>query len=388
MTEENIIDVTENEIERQNQDIDNIDICNKRLRLGDVILLLLGHTLITVGVLFFMTALIVPQPKKNLTITHAAKHSPNQTAIQITIQNSAQNNINLTTDKKKISINAVPVSPTVSPISVVPVIPVVPAIPVVPVESFSGGDIVVEMTPNNNDDQNNIHTKLTQQPREIVITQSEPIAPPQHPLAQLLSKDKRTSIILIVFICAVISAPLLEEFLYRGVLTGWLIESTKIYLPLLGINNKTVKILRPTIAICLPALFFASLHVSDNQDRAAEVLIASIAAVTLANLFTLTLGIFYLVEIRKFSCDQIGFQMKYFGSDILLSILVAICVIPPLLCLTGALRLMFPALAIDPFPLFFFAVALGVVFMRTRRLLPCILIHAMLNGVSFILLVL
>lgn len=38
----------------------------------------------------------------------------------------------------------------------------------------------------------------------------------------------------------------------------------------------------------------------------------------------------------------------------------------------------------DPIPLFFFALALGFVYQRTHRLLPCVLMHMLLNAVSLI----
>ncbi|MBC8352638.1 MAG: CPBP family intramembrane metalloprotease [Planctomycetes bacterium] len=40
----------------------------------------------------------------------------------------------------------------------------------------------------------------------------------------------------------------------------------------------------------------------------------------------------------------------------------------------------------DPIPLFFLALALGYVYQRTHRLLPCIIVHACLNGTTMLLL--
>ena len=42
-------------------------------------------------------------------------------------------------------------------------------------------------------------------------------------------------------------------------------------------------------------------------------------------------------------------------------------------------------IAPDPFPLFFFAVALGAVYYRTHRIVPVIVLHAVLNGTSLVL---
>lgn len=41
----------------------------------------------------------------------------------------------------------------------------------------------------------------------------------------------------------------------------------------------------------------------------------------------------------------------------------------------------------DPIPLFFLALALGVIYQRTHRILPCIVVHSLLNACSFAMLV-
>jgi len=40
----------------------------------------------------------------------------------------------------------------------------------------------------------------------------------------------------------------------------------------------------------------------------------------------------------------------------------------------------------DPIPLFVLAVALGIIYHRTHRVLPCIVIHMLLNGCSLVVL--
>jgi membrane protease YdiL (CAAX protease family) len=36
----------------------------------------------------------------------------------------------------------------------------------------------------------------------------------------------------------------------------------------------------------------------------------------------------------------------------------------------------------DPIPLFFFALVLGYLYQRTRRILPCVVVHFLLNSCS------
>ncbi|MDR2762752.1 MAG: CPBP family intramembrane metalloprotease [Planctomycetaceae bacterium] len=236
---------------------------------------------------------------------------------------------------------------------------------------------------------------LDQTPNQISIPQIDlKYTPPEkqpHPFVQLLKQDKSEFTILLLFICGVIIAPLLEEFLYRGIFTGWLIDSTKEHLPKFGFNETTTKILRVIISLSVPALLFASLHFRGNQEQSTpsrEFLLILFLAMILINSLTLTIGIFYLTQIRNFTLEKIGFQMNKYPSDISMSILVSIFVIPLLLILTGILNAIFPNLVIDPFPLFFFAILLGGIFLITHRLLPCILIHALLNFTSLVILVL
>ncbi|MDR2345198.1 MAG: CPBP family intramembrane metalloprotease [Planctomycetaceae bacterium] len=210
----------------------------------------------------------------------------------------------------------------------------------------------------------------------------------QHPITQLISNDKNILTLLIVFICVVIAAPLIEEFLYRGILTGWLADSTTIYLPQLGFSNKMTKIISVILSLGFPSLYFACLHFTSTSERSNELLFISICAVTLSNLISFVLGVFYLTKIRNFTLEQIGFQINRLRFDILLSLAAAVLIIPPILILTGILRSIFPTFVIDPLPLFFFAIVLGGIFLKTRRLLPCIFIHAILNSTSFIILIL
>ncbi|MDR1140746.1 MAG: CPBP family intramembrane metalloprotease [Planctomycetaceae bacterium] len=66
---------------------------------------------------------------------------------------------------------------------------------------------------------------------------------------------------------------------------------------------------------------------------------------------------------------------------------MSILAIPPLFALTNYCKLMFPNNVIDPIPIFFLAILLGAIFIITRRILPCIIIHALLNTVSFMVIV-
>ncbi|MDR1291225.1 MAG: CPBP family intramembrane metalloprotease [Planctomycetaceae bacterium] len=218
-------------------------------------------------------------------------------------------------------------------------------------------------------------------PKIIIEPQSKPTQTTDHLIVQLLSSNKKPLIILLVFICAVISAPLAEEFLYRGVLTGWIFESAKVYLPQFGFENKT-SIASTIVALGFPALYFALLH-GGNRNLANDDLIHLIITALLSNFIILFVGIFYLTRVRNFTPDQIGLRMVKMRFDILIAVPISVFAIPLLFMLTTYCKTIFPDTVIDPFPIFFFAILLGTIFIITRRLLPCIIIHALLNAVSF-----
>ncbi|MDR1483298.1 MAG: CPBP family intramembrane metalloprotease [Planctomycetaceae bacterium] len=214
------------------------------------------------------------------------------------------------------------------------------------------------------------------------------VTAPEHPLIQLLSRDNGFLTLFVTFICAVILAPLTEEFLYRGILTGWVAGASNVYFVNKGMSLAMAKFLSTAIAVIVPAFYFAMLHFGNQSGQSVEVLFVVIISVIFSNMITIVVGLFYLVLIRDFTFERLGFWTDNFLYDIFLSFLISVFVIPPILLLTGILRNFFPEVVIDPFPLFLFAIVLGVVFLKTRRLFPCILIHVALNGVSFASLVL
>jgi membrane protease YdiL (CAAX protease family) len=316
---------------------------NKRLRFGDVFLLLFGHTAITIIILVFVmiAAKIYTEnisPKK-IPITYLHTN-------QIITDGTAGGGIKITVGDKELQ----------------------------PVYEFPESR---DFYFGNPDELSN--SKITIEP------QPKPNKTTDHFIGQLLSNDKRPLTILIAFICVVISAPLIEEFLYRGVLTGWLTESAKIYLPQLGFENKT-SIASTIVALVFPALYFAWLHAGEHKFED-DALLPMIIAMSLANFIMLFVGIFYLTKVRNFTPDQIGLQMDKMRFDILVAIAISILAIPPLFALTNYCKLMFPDNVIDPIPIFFLAILLGSIFIITRRILPCIIIHALLNTVSFMVII-
>jgi hypothetical protein len=63
-------------------------------------------------------------------------------------------------------------------------------------------------------------------------------------------------------------------------------------------------------------------------------------------------------------------------------------VLPCLYGLEVVLELCLPDVDVDPIAIFFFSLVLGFLYCRTRNLSYCILLHAALNGISLILVLL
>ncbi|MDR1923544.1 MAG: CPBP family intramembrane metalloprotease [Planctomycetaceae bacterium] len=207
-----------------------------------------------------------------------------------------------------------------------------------------------------------------------------------HPLERLLESSRGGGglvlVFMLVFVSAVISAPLCEEFLYRSVFVGWLRFSVWEHLLESGVGGRSAKNIGVFAAVICPAIFFAILHVGTGKKLSSDALFCMIFAVTLSNLTVFSAGIFYLTVLRKFTLMRLGIRVPN-RQDFFVAVVVSLLVIPPMLVLTYLLRELCPGKVVDPVPLFIFAVVLGVVFLRTKSLIPCIFAHAILNCYSF-----
>ena len=182
-------------------------------------------------------------------------------------------------------------------------------------------------------------------------------------------------------------APIVEELLFRLLLQGWL-ESLERRI------RRRLRLVRPWAAGILPvvvaSVLFAVLHIRTPQPQedlftlvfqigigaAASLLVAALLAVWLRLATGATLEDFGIVPGRLASDLRLGFAA-------FLAVTVPVYVV-----WIEAERLLPRNVIPDPIAIFFLSLALGTLYYRTHRILPCIVLHVCFNtlGVALTLL--
>lgn len=197
-----------------------------------------------------------------------------------------------------------------------------------------------------------------------------------HPLAQMIAQAKRSPMILLTaFLAAVVVVPILEEFLFRLLLQGWL-ESTLIQYQVSHASPK---------AIVAVSLFFAAIHGGNSGAWNVTILTLFFGLTIITNLLILLFGIIHLTQNRRCSLRRyfLG-QGTFFPPQFFAVSGYCLCALFLIYGLTMTLGVMFPKTNVSPIPIFFFSLLLGTLYSKTQNLSYSILLHSSLNGISFI----
>lgn len=231
--------------------------------------------------------------------------------------------------------------------------------------------------------------------RGIITPFSDEELPEQHPLTILMQKGGRYPIVIVVcFLVAVVVAPLTEELLFRVIMQGG-IEST--------FRRRSGDTTRPCrLPIFLTAVFFAAIHIrtqprADIDVRYIDALFKAMIANILGSLVTLAVIVFLFRGVYRARWSDFGLRdFRLAGRDVLGILLLLPVVFVPVYVVNGAVTLLaktdwavrsgISAAMLDPIPLFLFALILGSLYYRTRRLLPVFCLHAFFNLYSFLVL--
>lgn len=254
----------------------------------------------------------------------------------------------------------------------------------------------------------------------------------QHQLARLLIRSYHTpafAVVLIVFFVSVVFlAPITEEFLFRVVLQSAFEKQLEVYpeetppphafgasaplqltqdekerLETAKRKNETARRLRLAVAVVIPALIFASLHIAspDNVNAPEDIKVVYNLALAhaLSNILTLCVGFIALVKIEGATFADLGFDVSF--SDLVrtplnslgklmkswsLGILIMCVVYPIVISVNYAFQKLFPDSIVAPIPIFIFALFAGSVYYRSRHFMTTLGMHMTLNFTSFILL--
>jgi membrane protease YdiL (CAAX protease family) len=210
-----------------------------------------------------------------------------------------------------------------------------------------------------------------------------------NPVVDLLGSGDWRMIALATF-TAVVVAPLFEEFIFRVLLQGWL-EAVW------SRRRRTHRELRggpaAYVPLVLPAALFALMHFRFGrapptpQDLTALFLV--VLARIAAELATLGLAFAVLRLGPGATAADLGWTPRKLSGDARLAIAALLAISPPVFLLQSALNYGIQRAGIeiapDPIPLFFLALVFGVLYQRTHRITPSLLLHAAFNGTSIIL---
>jgi membrane protease YdiL (CAAX protease family) len=212
---------------------------------------------------------------------------------------------------------------------------------------------------------------------EVALAPVEVKQTTDHPLTQMVKKGGNVPVIVLVaLLSAVISAPLVEELLFRLLLQGWL--AAKI----------SVRWSADWLSILIVSILFAAAHYGGRTEHESSVLFAALLGLAVANFSFLLFGWGYFVWVRKIPMLEHLFDTNRTLSDLGFAAGLFILFAPFTFLLHGLIRAWFPEAVTDPIPLFFFSLLLGTLYAGTRRVFPCVILHACLNGFSLLCLLL
>lgn len=203
-----------------------------------------------------------------------------------------------------------------------------------------------------------------------------------HPVLDLLATDPSFLTLVFCIFVVVAVAPVVEEFLFRLVLQGWLerVERRRI----------RVRAMPPPIRGLMPvlvtAILFASLHFRVAQPKLEPTRVVDmLIQVAVWNLVVLATGVALLRMRRGATLVDFGVVPERILPDIGLGLLTFFAVAAPIYFLQAVLHfLLSDWFAPDPITLMFFAMALGLLYFRTHRIVAPVTLHMALNGTSLL----
>ncbi|MDO4569784.1 MAG: CPBP family glutamic-type intramembrane protease [Planctomycetia bacterium] len=184
-------------------------------------------------------------------------------------------------------------------------------------------------------------------------------------------------VVMLLYAAALV--PIVEEFVFRVVVQGWLDARERELFP---------KERQPGIlAFFAVAVGFAFLHFrSGTQGTPSQYMLTmSFSGSALGSVLLLAVSIYSLRALQGRSWREFGFDFRFWQSDLLLGAWGFFLAYMPSILVQGWLTSCFgDRFAADPFTLIIIALVFGTLYMRTRRILPGLVAHAMLNATAIL----
>ena len=213
----------------------------------------------------------------------------------------------------------------------------------------------------------------------------------QHSLVILMQKGGQYPIVIVVcLLAAIVVAPLTEELMFRVIMQCGIESMFR--------RESGNTALARRVSIFLTALFFAAIHFRTQQGQIdIDHLFKGMIGMIIARLLALLslVGLFrYYYRVRWSDLGLRDFRLT--GRDALGALLLFMIIFVPIFTVHGtvvaltktdwAVQLGISAAMLDPIPLFLFALVIGSLYHRTRRLAPAFFLHAFFNLYSFLVL--
>jgi membrane protease YdiL (CAAX protease family) len=210
----------------------------------------------------------------------------------------------------------------------------------------------------------------------------------EHIVARLLAHE-RGWVLLACGLSAVVLAPIVEEFLFRVVLQGWLEAERRRWRR----QMPTLRRLLPGAVgpIVLSSVLFGRLHFRVDEPAAhPDYYVGIMIGNAAAGLLTVVLALVLLRFRAGARAADLGWAREHFFGDVGLGVLAFLAVIVPVYLVQYLLKayVLPEYLAPDPFTLFLLALVLGTLYHRTHRIVPAVVVHMALNATSTALLLL
>ncbi|MBN1590801.1 MAG: CPBP family intramembrane metalloprotease [Pirellulales bacterium] len=206
-----------------------------------------------------------------------------------------------------------------------------------------------------------------------------------HELVRVLSEASWPVIVACV-VMAVVIAPITEEFLFRLLLQGWLEKVDRRLRPRWPALGRLFR--WGTLPVLTASFLFASLHYrGEVRQYDTNFLLFLMAGNALVTLFTVAVAVAMMRWVRGATWADLGWVPRRFLSDVVLGLVSFMTIAMPIYSIQIALTSLLPKeFSPDPITLFFFALVLGTLYLRTHRIVPSIVAHMALNASSLLLL--
>jgi len=216
-------------------------------------------------------------------------------------------------------------------------------------------------------------------PEVAAVTEKEPQR--AHPLVIALEAEPGLAAVLVAVAAGAAAAPLSEEFFFRLLLQGWLEKVERRWRRRFAVLRRLALGLLPVLVV---SCGFALLHFHKATTIAdPRGYLRGVALEAAARLVTLALAVWLLRSTVGATARDLGFVPARFWADVRLGLLAFLAVLVPIYLLQFCLLHVLPkTISPDPISLFFFTLLLGLLYFRTHRIVPSMVLHMALNGTS------